>query len=384
MLNWESWRSWEIWISQPAVLNFALVIGIATVSYVALRVLMSAVIARVVNWLSNSKGRWRHYGAEVFKHTSRLLIAAMALQIGLAVVELGPVWDARVSHLWFLVIALQFGLWVDAAIAYWKEEVIQDKTGQDNQLTVTMVALMFRIVLWAVVLLSVLANLGVDITAFVASLGIGGIAIALAVQTLLGDLFASASIGVDKPFKTGHFIVFSDIAGTIEYIGLKTTRIRSLSGEQIICSNTKLLQQTIHNYSRMSERRVVFSLAISFRTPVEKALEIPPLIKQAIETVENTRFDRAHLLTFDNYALKYEVVYYVLSADYNLYMDIQQAINFSLLEALDKRNIKFAMPVRSLEFLDDIPWSDEHRFSQIAPMPSAESSSSSNEGSRKG
>jgi len=382
MFNWESWRTWEIWISQTSFLNFALVIGISAVSYVALRVLMNSVLARIVNWLSTSKGRWSDYAAEVFQHTSRLLIAAMALQIGLAVVELGPVWDARVSHLWFLVLALQFGLWVDAAIAYWKEGVIQDKAGQDNQLTVTMVALMFRIVLWAVVLLSVLANLGVDITAFVASLGIGGIAIALAVQTLLGDLFASASIGVDKPFKTGHFIVFSDIAGTIEYIGLKTTRIRSLSGEQILCSNTKLLQQTIHNYSRMSERRVVFSLAISFRTPVEKARELPPLIQQAVEAVENTRFDRAHLLMFDDYALRYEVVYYVLSADYNLYMDIQQAINFSLLEELSKRDIKFAMPVRALEFLEEVPLPEGHGFNQGA-VPSTQPTSRPNEGSRK-
>lgn len=382
MFNWELWRSWEVWISQPALVNFALVIGIAVISYIALRIVMSSLLARVVNWLSHSKGLWSQYSAEVFKHTSRLLIAAMALQIGLAIVELGTVWDARVSHLWFLVLALQFGLWVDAAIAFWKETIIQDKAGQDNQLTVTMVALLFRIVLWAVVLLSVLANLGVDITAFVASLGIGGIAIALAVQALLGDLFASASIGVDKPFKTGQFIVFNDIAGTIEYIGLKTTRIRSLSGEQILCSNTKLLQQTIHNYSRMSERRIVFNLAISYRTPVEKAREVPVLIKQAIEAVEKTRFDRAHLLMFDNYALKYEVVYFVLSGDFNLYMDIQQAINFSLLEELSKRNIKFAMPVRALEFLDDIPLPEGAGFNQTPPAPTAGSTSYPSAGSK--
>ena len=355
MFDWKLWRSWEEWISQPVFLNFVLVLGIAIASYFALRILMSSITARVTGWLSRRRGRLSHYGIEVFKHTSRLLIAAMALQIGLAVVDLGPAWEDRVSHLWFLVLALQFGLWVGSAIALWKEETISDKAGQDNQLTVTMVALTFRILLWAVVLLSVLANLGVDITAFVASLGIGGIAIALAVQTLLSDLFASASIGVDKPFTTGNFIVFGDIAGTIEYIGLKTTRIRSLSGEQIICSNTKLLQQTLHNYSRMSERRVAFNLAISFRTPIDKVREVPPLIKQVIEPLNQARFDRAHLSAFADYALKFEVVYYVLSADYNVYMDIQQAINFSLLEELDKRDIKFAMPVRALEFLDEVP-----------------------------
>lgn len=375
MFDWEVWYSWEQWMSQPVFLNFVLVIGIAIASYFALRILMSAVIDRVTSWLSNRRGRPSHYGIEVFKHTSRLLIAAMALQIGLAVVNLGPAWEDRVSHLWFLVLALQFGLWAGAAIALWKEETIRDKAGQDNQLTVTMVALTFRIILWAVVLLSILANLGVNITAFVASLGIGGIAIALAVQTLLSDLFASASIGVDKPFNTGHFIVFNDIAGTIEYIGLKTTRIRSLSGEQIICSNTKLLQQTIHNYSRMKERRVVFSLAISFRTPIDQVREIPRLVKQVIESPNQTRFDRAHLSTFADYALKFEVVYYVLSPDYNLYMDIQQAINFSLLEELDKRDIKFAMPVRALEFLDEVPLPAWHNPSQETPNLSSNGAS---------
>ncbi|GAB2796811.1 mechanosensitive ion channel family protein [Halomonas shantousis] len=343
------------WAYGPVLVNFALVLGIAIVSYLVLRAVMSIVINRTVHWLSRTPGRWGHYAAEIFKHTKRWLIAVMALQIGLLVVDLGPGWDARISHLWFLVLAVQFGLWADAAITLWKAESIHGGFGLDNQLTVTMIALMLRVVLWAVVVLSVLANLGVNITAFIASLGIGGIAIALAVQAVLGDLFASMSIGVDKPFRTGDFIVFGDIAGTVEYIGLKTTRIRSLSGEQVICSNTQLLQQTIHNYKRMQERRVVFSFAISYRTPGHKVREIPPLLKRIVTSLDDTRFDRAHLLALDEHALKFEVVYYVLSADYNLYMDVQQAINLALLDALDERDIKFAMPVRSLEFLDDIP-----------------------------
>ncbi|MEC9481753.1 MAG: mechanosensitive ion channel family protein [Halomonas sp.] len=355
MFSQGAWQSWEAWLAQPILLRFAVMLGIAVVSYIVLRIAMRAITRRIVTWSSHAKGHWGHYAAEVFEHTSRLLLALVALQIGLLAFDLSPAWEARVGHLWFMVLAVQFGLWVDAGIALWKEETIKGRAGQDNQLTVTMVALMFRVLLWAVVLLSVLANLGVNITAFVASLGIGGIALPLAVQTLLGDLFASASIGVDKPFKTGHFIVFNDIAGTIEYIGLKTTRIRSLSGEQVLCSNTKLLQQTIHNYSRMAERRVVFNLAISFRTPGDQVREVPEIARRVITSLDDTRFDRAHLRTFDDYSLKYEVVYYVLSADYNLYMDIQQAINFALLDELRQRGIKFAMPVRSLEFLDEVP-----------------------------
>lgn len=358
MFDWNSWSNWQTWISQPAVLNLFLVMGIAVISYILLRMVMSLLITRIVDWLSRSKGRLGRYGAEVFQHTSRLLIAAMAVQIGLALVELGPEWDTRVSHIWFLVLALQLGLWIDAAIAMWKTETIENKVDRENQLTVTIVSLLVRTSLWAVVLLSVLANLGVNITALVASLGIGGIAIALALQTLLADLFASASIGVDKPFRTGDFIVFNDVAGTIEYIGLKTTRIRSLSGEQIICGNTNLLQQIIHNYKRMDQRRVVFFLAISFRTPVTKARQIPGLIKEIIESTDKTRFDRAHLFKFDDYSMRFEIVYFVLSSDYTIYMDIQQQINFALLEELDNREIRFAMPVRSIEFMDEIPIPD--------------------------
>jgi len=355
MLDWTSWNRWQEWLTQPVVINFLLVLIISVISYFVLRVLMNFLVTRIVSWLSRSKGRPGRYAAEVFQHTSRLLIAAMALQIGLALVDLGPEWDSRFSHIWFLVIALQVGLWIDAAIALWKTDTIETRVDRENQLTVTIVSLLIRTSLWAVVLLSVLANLGVNITALVASLGIGGIAIALALQTLLGDLFASASIGVDKPFRTGDFVVFNDVAGTIEYIGLKTTRIRSLTGEQIVCGNTNLLQQTIHNYKRMEQRRVVFFLNISFRTSVAKARQIPGLVQQIIESTDKTRFDRAHLFKFDDYSMRFEVVYFVLSSDYNIYMDIQQKINFALLEELDKREIRFAMPVRSIEFLDEVP-----------------------------
>ncbi|WP_158695521.1 mechanosensitive ion channel family protein, partial [Cronobacter malonaticus] len=153
--------------------------------------------------------------------------------------------------------------------------------------------------IWAVMLLSILANAGVNITALVASLGVGGIAIALAVQTVLSDVFASLSIGFDKPFEIGDFIVFNDVSGTIEHIGLKTTRIRSLSGEQIVCANAILLQQTIHNYKRMQTRRIVFTFGVSLATPPEKLRQIGPMVKSIIEQSGDTRFDRAHFATFD-------------------------------------------------------------------------------------
>ncbi|GGL98903.1 mechanosensitive ion channel protein MscS [Pseudomonas asuensis] len=344
------------WINESTAINLALALVITLISYIVIRRLITAITGRIASWSSRSSHGWTHYLGEIIGRTSRLLILLMAIQMGLYVIDLSPAWESRVSHIWFLVLALQFGLWMDAAVLLWARSALSSKSGhQRSQLTMTMISLMVRTALWAVVLLSVLANLGVDITAFVASLGIGGIAVALAVQNVLSDLFASLSIGIDKPFEQGDFVVFGDIAGSIEYIGLKTTRIRSLSGEQVICSNTQLLQQTIHNYKRMSERRVLFQFDISYRTPTEKVAEVAPLVKQIITSLEKTRFDRAHLLALESNALKFEVVYYVLSSDYNQYMDIQQSINMALLKELEQRQIKFGMPVRSLEFLEDVP-----------------------------
>ena len=167
---------------------------------------------------------------------------------------------------------------------------------------------------------------------------------------MLSDVFASLAIGFDKPFEHGDFIVFGDIAGSIEHIGLKTTRLRSLSGEQIVCSNTILLQQTIHNYKRMQQRRIVFRFGLSYGTPSAQVREVSDLVKSIIQGIELTRFDRAHFFAFEDSKLTFEVVYFVLDADYNKYMDIQQEINLQLMAALEQRDVRFAFPIRQVEF----------------------------------
>jgi small-conductance mechanosensitive channel len=220
-----------------------------------------------------------------------------------------------------------------------------------NPVTTTIISVLLRILVWSVMLLSILANVGVNITALVASLGVGGIAVALAVQTLLSDMFASLSIGIDKPFEIGDFVVFGSVAGSIEQIGLKTTRIRSLSGEQIVCANAELLRQTLHNYKRMEQRRILFRFGITYGTPPDKAREVTALVRRIVEEIADTRFDRAHFFAFDNYQLTFEVVYFVLSSDYNKYMDIQQEINLGLLQGMRELNVQFAFPTQSVEFI---------------------------------
>jgi small-conductance mechanosensitive channel len=187
-----------------------------------------------------------------------------------------------------------------------------------------------------------------DISAFVASLGIGGIAVALALQNVLGDLFASLSILLDKPFVIGDFIVVGDMAGTVESVGLKTTRIRSLSGEQLIFSNSDLLGSRVRNFKRMEERRVAFEIGVVYGTSSEALREIPELVRKAVESQENARFDRSHFKGFGESSLDYESVYYMNVPDYAAYMDTQQAINLALYEEFEERGIEFAFPTRTI------------------------------------
>jgi small-conductance mechanosensitive channel len=193
-----------------------------------------------------------------------------------------------------------------------------------------------------------LDNMGVNITGLVAGLGIGGIAVALALQNILGDLFASLSIILDKPFVIGDFIVVDQLMGTVEHVGLKTTRIRSLSGEQVIFSNAGLLQSRIRNFKRMAERRVVFTVGVTYQTPYEKLARISALLREAVELQQGVRFDRAHFKEYGDFALVYEIVYFVTSPDYNKYMDIQQAINFEIYRRFQQEGLEFAYPTQTL------------------------------------
>lgn len=211
------------------------------------------------------------------------------------------------------------------------------------------ITLILSIVIWSVGFVFLLDNLGFQISAVIAGLGIGGIAIALAAQTILGDLFSYFVIFFDRPFEIGDFIILpNDFMGAIEYIGIKTTRIRSLSGEQIVVSNTDLTNSRIRNYKRMERRRVVFKLGVIYQTTAKQLAEIASIVKKIIEEEPDTTFDRGHFQSYGDFSLNFEFVYYVLSGDYNKYMDIQQAINLKIYEEFEKRGLEFAYPTQTL------------------------------------
>jgi small-conductance mechanosensitive channel len=287
---------------------------------------------------------------DILSHTRFLFLLIIAFYIGSQYLELPPKPTRIIDH--FIVIALlvQLAFWGNRAIALWLGDYMKRHRDTDASSATTMSVLGFiaRVVLWSVLVLMVLGNLGFNITTLVASLGIGGVAVALASQSILGDIFASLVIAMDKPFVLGDFLIVDDDLGTVEYIGLKTTRLRSLGGEQIVFSNGDLLKSRIRNYKRMNERRILFSFGVIYQTSHEQLKQIPGMVRDIIQSQDKTRFDRAHFKEYGDSSLNFEVVYYVLSPDYNLYMDIQHAINLALFQKFEKEGIEFAYPTRTL------------------------------------
>ncbi|PIQ87337.1 MAG: mechanosensitive ion channel protein MscS [Candidatus Omnitrophica bacterium CG11_big_fil_rev_8_21_14_0_20_45_26] len=274
----------------------------------------------------------------------------ISLYIATQPLHLEKTLESIIKYLFVVVITFRAVTLLQQIAAYGVAKSYQKARPDDPaaQTVVKNLTAALRWAIWALGLVFVLDNLGINISALVAGLGIGGIAVAMASQAILGDAFSALSIFVDKPFQVGDFIIVGDFMGTVEYIGLKTTRVRSLGGEQLIFSNTDLTSSRIKNYKRMYERRVLFNIGVIYQTSSEQVKKIPFLVQEVINKIEGIRLDRVHFASFGDFSLNYEIVYYVLSPDYNVYMDKQQAINFALKDVFEKEGIEFAYPTQTL------------------------------------
>jgi small-conductance mechanosensitive channel len=276
---------------------------------------------------------------------------AVALVVAVRFLAIPP----RISELLdkgvVLVVLLQGARWATGVVGFYVGRHVEQRRGSTdaaNLWAARMLGFAANVAVWAIILVAVLDNLGFDVTTLVTGLGIGGIAIALAVQNILGDIFAALAIVLDKPFVVGDFITVDNFAGTVEQIGLKTTRLRSLSGEQIIFANAELLKGRIRNYKRLYERRNAFTLDVTYDTPREAIARIPTMLREIVEAQRPTRFDRSHFSAYGDSGLRFETVYYVLDPDYNRHMDIQQAIFLAVLERFEREGIEFAFPTRTV------------------------------------
>lgn len=296
--------------------------------------------------------------AAALGRTSHILVFLLFALIGLQLVAVAMPVDVSPSpvtvQLWLgrlaiMVIGLQFGLWMNTAINTWVGERGRGAGGiVANPVVLSMLAWLARILVWATVLLLILGNMGMNVTAFVASLGIGGVAVALGLQNILKDLFASLAIGLDKPFVIGEYIQADDFQGTVVHVGVKTTRIRSLSGEEICIGNANLLDKTVHNYTRMATRRIVFNFSIPLDTSRDHVQRVVDILRDILGGIDNIQIDRAHFKGFGASSLDFEAVYIVQDPGYGVYMDIQQRINLELMERLEAIDVRFAVPVQTL------------------------------------
>ena len=327
------------------VVVWALALGVAVVVFVGLYA-MRAAIARRVRSAARAQSAFATVGLGLFERTWLPIILVAALFAGSYFLVLPEALRRVTSLVIVLALAVQGAIWgshvVKNLISY---ALSKDPAGASALNVLNIIA---RTAVWAVAVLLMLDNLGINVTALVAGLGISGIAVALAAQNILSDLFSSLSIVIDRPFEVGDFVIFDDYMGTVERIGLKTTRLRSLSGEQIVCSNSDLLSTRIRNYKRMAERRVLFTLGVVYGTTPDQLERIPRIIREAVEANPKTRFDRAHFKSYGDSSLDFETVYYVTDPDYNVYMDIQQAINLALYQRFEAEGVEFAFPTRTI------------------------------------
>jgi small-conductance mechanosensitive channel len=287
----------------------------------------------------------------LIRNTSRLFVLLVALYAAMTVSGLGR--GAVQEWLWTLLVLalyLQIGIWATASMVdLFKRK--RDRKERDDPSAVTGYGLLLffiRVGIWVMVGVSILSYFHYPVTGLIGALGIGGIAVAFAVQNILSDVFNSMAISLDKPFRVGDFIVAGEIVGVIENIGVKTTRIKSLPGELVVMSNTNLLGSCIHNYKHMRERRVVFKIRVVYETPAEKIERIPRIIADIIRAQARARFDRAHFFEYGDFSLVFEVVYYIYGADYVVYMDTQQAINLAIYHRFQEEGISFAYPTQEL------------------------------------
>jgi small-conductance mechanosensitive channel len=327
----------------------SLIIAIIVLS--ALRILRGIVSHRLKIFSEKTATELDDLFSDLTHRIKFFFLFSIALYSGSLVLSLPETLSEIIRKVVIIALLVQGAIWSTSIISFWIERYKKQKLEEKDAAsatTFTALGFVLRLILWTIILLLALDNLGMDITALVAGLGVGGIAVALALQNILGDLLASLSIIIDKPFVIGDFIIVDEYLGTVEHVGLKTTRIRSLYGEQLIFSNNDLLGSRIRNYKRMYERRVVFPIGVVYQTPSEKLAAIPGMIREIIEAQKEARFDRSHFKNFGDFSLNFETVYWLKVPDYNIYMDTQQAINLEIFRRFEKEGIEFAYPTQTL------------------------------------
>ena len=331
------------------ILDYLICLAIFVVGFFVVRILRVIVFKRLEKWAEKTSITLDDFLIVIVEKTLLPLLYFGVFYFGLRSLTLHPNFDRTIEVLGVLLLTVLGVRFLVGIVEYTIKDYWLKKHPHATRVeTIKGILPAIKVVIWGLALVFLLDNLGLRISTVIAGLGIGGVAIALASQAILKDLFSYFSILMDRPFEVGDFLILGEYLGTVEHIGIKTTRLRSLSGEQIVISNTDLTDSRVRNYKRMGKRRVLFRLGVTYQTKLEQLKEIPTVIKAVIEKIEETAFDRAHFASYGDFSLIIETVYYVLDRDYNKYMNIQQEINFAINEEFAKRGIEFAYPTQTL------------------------------------
>lgn len=342
------------WV-QHSTLHAAIVFAIALGSVALLNILRRLLLLLLGGKQGKPHNLVRLLAFRLIGHTSTIYVTVLGCWLVARFIAMPPGVQSGLGLAFTVTSVIQIGLWVREVILVLVERrlIRQGSAGEDAPVASALgvIGWLVNTGVWSITLLLLLDNLGVNITALIAGLGIGGLAIGLAAQGIMADLFSALSIVFDKPFVRGDFIIFNDKLGTVEKIGLKTSRLRALSGEMIVVSNNQLLTSVIHNYQQMLQRRVLFSVGVVYGLAPEKVEKIPGLLKQAVSAEGNCRFDRAHFKGFGSSSLDFEVVYYYIGRDYNPYMDAHQAILLRIMRSFAAEGIDFAYPTQTIHLV---------------------------------
>jgi small-conductance mechanosensitive channel len=351
---------------ENSVLEYLIALGIILLGSVAVMVLRRSLLRLLRAWSHRTLNKYDDLVVSSIDRFGMPALHFFIFYVGVSTLKLPPRGE-KILHIAVAFAITYFAIRLISSIIHLmiRSHVLRQERGEEKARQLGGLMLILNLVLWTIGLLFLFDNMGYDVTAVVTGLGIGGIAVALAAQNILGDLFNYFVIFFDRPFEIGDFLVIDQKAGTVEHIGIKTTRLKSLSGEQLVFANSDLTAARIHNYKRMDRRRAVFKFGVTYQTPYEKLKEIPGIVRSVVEQQAEVTFDRAHFLSYTDSSLEFEVVYMVLSADFNRYADLQQAINLGIFKEFEAHGIEFAYPTRTIHLQTPDPGTDR-------PSPSTE------------
>jgi len=339
----------EIIFLDNTLLKWGIAILIIIGALVIIKIFKGVLINKLKKWTLKTQTKWDDFLIERIEKSVIPLLYISSFYFALMTLNLNEKLQ-QVIHVAYLFSCTYYILKIiSAAFKKFVYSFIQTKENSESKEKQAggLIAIT-NIIIWIFGFIFLIDNLGYNVTTLIAGLGVGGIAIALAAQAVLGDLFSYFVIFFDRPFEIGDFVTVGPDSGIIEYIGIKTTRIQTLSGEQLVCSNTDLTNSRLRNYKRMTKRRIVFNLGVTYDTSYEKLSEIPEIVKNIIISKSELTFDRGHFSGFGDFSLNFEFVYYINSSEYNVYMDNQQAIYFDIFTAFQSEKIDFAFPTQTV------------------------------------